>query len=161
MKHLVILLTSFALLSSASAQTSAALAADLQTIDASHWPAINALLIAQREELNAAHAATLASSAADFKSQLSAANTARDTALAARVAALVEQQRAEAKLKLLVDGAKDALSKATSEERLAAGNALLAKVQASQSDEEKAALLQQQAEIAAKLQALETATQPK
>lgn len=64
------------------------------------------------------------------------------------------QQRAESKLKMLVDGAKDALTKATSAERLAAGNALLAKVTTSQSNEEKAALLQQQAEIAAKLKAL-------
>lgn len=64
------------------------------------------------------------------------------------------QSRAEAKLKLLVKGAKAALSKPTSEQRLAAGNALLAKVTATQTDEERAALMQQQAEIAAKLQAL-------
>lgn len=78
---------------------------------------------------------------------------AQQTAVLAEAQAA--QQRAEAKLKLLVDGAKDALSKPTSAERLAAGNALLAKVTASQSDEERAALLQQQAEIAAKLKAIE------
>lgn len=65
------------------------------------------------------------------------------------------QRRAEAKLKLLVDGAKDALSKSTSAQRVAAGNALLAKVTASQTDEERAALMRQQAEIAAKIKALE------
>lgn len=73
---------------------------------------------------------------------------------AAATEAQVAQKRAEAKLKLLVDGAKAALSKPTSEQRLAAGNALLAKVSATQTDDERAALLQQQAEIAAKLKAL-------
>lgn len=149
MKPLLILLVSFALLHTANAQTSANLAAELQAADAANWPAINALLIAQRDEINATHTAQIA--------KLSAENAAL---LAQQTAALVEaradQQRAKAKLKLLVDGAKDALSKRTSAERLTAGNALLAKVTVSQSDDEKAALLQQQAEIAAKLKALET-----
>lgn len=74
---------------------------------------------------------------------------------AAAAKAQAAQQRTEAKLKMLVDGAKDALSKRTSEQRLAAGNALLAQVTATQTDEERAALLKQQTEIAAKLKALE------
>jgi hypothetical protein len=74
---------------------------------------------------------------------------------AAVAGAQAAQQRAEAKLKLLVDGAKEAISKPTSEQRIAASNALIMKVQASQSEEEKAALLQQQAEIAEKLAKLQ------
>ncbi|MCF7785555.1 MAG: hypothetical protein K9N47_05500 [Prosthecobacter sp.] len=78
-----------------------------------------------------------------------------EQASAAAAKAQEAQQRAEAKLKMLVDGAKDAMSKKTSEQRLAAGNALLTQVTASQTDEERAALLKKQTEIAAKLKALE------
>lgn len=78
-----------------------------------------------------------------------------EQASAAMAKAQAAQQRAEAKLKMLVDGAKDALTKKTSEQRLAAGNALLAQVTANQTDEERAALTKQQTEIAAKLKALE------
>jgi len=78
-----------------------------------------------------------------------------EQASAAMAKAQAAQQRAEAKLKMLVDGAKDALTKKTSEQRLAAGNALLAQVTANQTDEERAALMKQQTEIAAKLKALE------
>lgn len=80
------LLISFAFcllpLASGFAQTSAQLAADLQAADASHWPAIQALLIAQRDELTAAHLASLTAASADFKTKLATLTKARDTATA-------------------------------------------------------------------------------
>jgi hypothetical protein len=78
MKHLLILLSFLALLSPAKAQSSASLAANLQS--AENWSDINALLIAQRNEINAAHIASLATASADFTAKLTAANTARDEA---------------------------------------------------------------------------------
>jgi hypothetical protein len=80
MKHLLIFLSLLALLSPAKAQSSASLAANLQS--AENWADINALLIAQRNELNAAHIASLATAAADFTTQLNAANTAKNEVLA-------------------------------------------------------------------------------
>jgi hypothetical protein len=78
------LLISFAFcllpLASGLAQTSAQLAADLQTADAAHWPAIQALLIAQRDELTAAHLASLTDASADFKTKVTTLTTERDTA---------------------------------------------------------------------------------
>jgi|GEM_PF-3256961 len=62
------------------AQTSAQLAADLQAADAAHWPAIQALLIAQRDELTAAHLASLTDASADFKTKVTTLTTERDAA---------------------------------------------------------------------------------
>jgi hypothetical protein len=67
-------------LASGLAQTSAQLAADLQTTDAAHWPAIQALLIAQRDELTAAHLASLTTASADFKTKVATLTTERDAA---------------------------------------------------------------------------------
>jgi len=89
MKKFLLILAAFCFSISASAQ-SGKLATDLQAADAAHWPAINALLIAQRDELTASNLATLSSAAADFKSKLEAANTERDAALA-KFSALQDQ----------------------------------------------------------------------
>lgn len=139
----------------ASAQSSVETAQ--AALSAEQWTLVNAALIEQREAINAAHLAGIAAQAASQQETVARLTTQLAAAQAAQQRAEAAQQRAEAKLKLLVDGAKDALSKPTIAERLAAGNALLAQVQSSQSDEEKAALLKQQAEIAAKLEALEAA----
>lgn len=114
------------------------------------WSLVNAALVEQREALVAAYTATIAEAAAAQQQQVADVTAQLITAQAAVA-------RANAKLQVLVDGARDALSKPTSVERLAAGNALLAKVTASQAEDEKSALRQQQAEIAAKLKALEGA----
>ena len=82
MKTTLILLSSVLLLTAANAQSSASLAADLQTNDAANWSKINAFAIAQRNEINAANAAALAADAADFKAKLAAATADRDEALA-------------------------------------------------------------------------------
>ena len=118
------------------------------SLSAEQWTLVNAALIEQREALNAAHVASIAKFTASYQQSIADLTKQLGPAQAA-------QARAESKLKVLVDGAKDALSKKTSEERLAAGNALLSKVQASQSEEEKVKLQAQQVEIAAKLAALE------
>jgi hypothetical protein len=67
------------------------------------------------------------------------------------------QAAAEVKLKALVDGTTAVLALPTADQQIAAGQALIAKVQASEADAQKAALLQQQADIAAKLAALQAA----
>ena len=78
----------------ATAQDSAALAADLQSAAPSHWPAIEALLKTQRAELTAAHVASLAAANADTATALKAA--------AAREAeAKTAQAKAEADLAAL------------------------------------------------------------
>jgi len=81
MKKFILILSVFLFSISASAQ-SGKLATELQSADAAHWAAINALLIAQRDELTASNLETLSSAAADFKSKLEAANAERDAALA-------------------------------------------------------------------------------
>lgn len=78
-----------------TAQTSAQLAADLQAADAAHWPAIQALLIAQRDELNAAHLASLTAATAEFKAKLVALTADRDESVASLTAL---KQRIEAEL---------------------------------------------------------------
>jgi len=80
-------LAGLVLTASAFAQTSAALAADLQAADAVHWPAIDALLKAQRAELTAAHVASLAAANADNAAALKAAATREAEALTAKQAA--------------------------------------------------------------------------
>jgi|GEM_PF-4539591 len=73
---------------------------------------------------------------------------------AALAAAQTAQTKAEAKLETLIAGAKLAISKNTSAERLAAAAEMLAKVQATADDAERAELEKQAAEIATKIQAL-------
>lgn len=80
-----------------------------------------------------------------------------DDASKAAVKAQAKQTKAETKLKALVDGAKDALGRASSAEVTRAIKELLPKMKASQHDEDRAALLSQQAEIVAKLAALDAA----
>lgn len=92
MKHLLILLSAFCFSISAFAQ-SAALAADLQSADAEHWPAINKLLIAQRNELTAAHLAALKAVHAKQAVVLKAAQDAQAAAAAAMLAAQAESTR--------------------------------------------------------------------
>lgn len=70
-----------------SAQTSAALATDLQAADAAHWPAIDALLKAQRAELTAAYVASLAAANTDNAAALKAAAAREAQAIAAKQAA--------------------------------------------------------------------------
>lgn len=87
-------LAGLVLTASAFAQTSADLAADLQAAAPAHWPAIDALLKAQRAELTAAHVASLATAAADSTAALQAAD-------AREAAAKTAQQTAEADLAAL------------------------------------------------------------
>jgi hypothetical protein len=77
------------------------------------------------------------------------------TANADKQAAIDAKTHAETKLALLISGAEAAMSFPTSEECLAAGQALLAQARSLQMDDQKAALLKQQADIAAKLAALQ------
>lgn len=100
MKLLILLSTFCFSISAFAQQSSAQLAADLQSADPAHWPAIEALLKSQRAELVAAHEAALAAAAADFKAArqtqsaaLAAAKTERDaakTALAAKTQRIQE-----------------------------------------------------------------------
>ena len=97
MKKTLLLLVAWSHCLTVSAQDSAQLAADLQTTDAAHWPAIEALLKAQRSELTAAHLATLAAAAAESKAlaqdlatQLATAKQQTEQATAAKAAAAHE-----------------------------------------------------------------------
>ncbi len=87
----------------------------------------------------------------EFMDAIKAKFTAHAAALAA---AQTAQTNAEAKLETLIAGAKLAISKNTSAERLAAAAEMLAKVQATAADAERDELEKQAAEIAAKIQAL-------
>jgi hypothetical protein len=80
-------LAGLVLTASAFAQDSATLAADLQAADPAHWPAIDALLKAQRAELTAAHVASLAAANADTVADLRAAAAREAEALTAKQAA--------------------------------------------------------------------------
>lgn len=135
-----------------AAQTPAPTATDAAkaALTDDQWSLVNAALLEQRDALVAAHTSAIAEATAAQQQQVA-------DLMSQLVAARAGQTRATAKLKVLVDGAKDALSKKTSEQRLAAGNALLAQVTASQTDEERTSLLRQHAEIAAKLKALTNA----
>jgi len=81
----------------ATAQDSAALAADLQSAAPSHWPAIEALLKTQRAELTAAHVASLAAANADTATALKAAAAREAEAKTAQAKAEAEAKTAQAK----------------------------------------------------------------
>lgn len=142
------------------AEDSAQLAADLQSADPAHWPAIEVLLKAQRAELNAAHLATLTTAAAESKAktddlaaQLITAKQEAQQALAAKTAAETELAANIERQAQLVTAAKQALSSGTTSAKLAAVSAVLVGAQKSTDDRKREALQKELDEAAAALAA--------
>lgn len=79
--RLLLLISAFSFPLSAFSQ-STPLAADLQS--SADWPAINALMIAQRDELTAAHLAALSAASAQFRADLAAKEAEMQAAIAAK-----------------------------------------------------------------------------
>lgn len=157
---ILVLCSLFSVLGSSHAQDSAALAADLQSADPAHWPAIEALLKAQRAELTAAHLATLTTAAAESKAktddlaaQLITAKQEAQQAAAAKTAAETELAANIERQAQLVTAAKQALSSGTTSAKLAAVTAVLVEAQKSTDDRKREALQKELDEAAAALAA--------
>jgi hypothetical protein len=105
MKFFLIILAAFtASIAALHAQDSASLAADLQAADAAHWPAIDALLKAQRAELTAAHVASLAAANADTVADLRAAAAREAEALTAKQAAEADLAALKGRIDTVLNG---------------------------------------------------------
>lgn len=139
----------FVLCPSLFAQDSAALAKDLQTADAAHWPAINALLIAQRAELVAAHRDALKATQAEHAAALADLTAQRAADLSA--AALAKEEAA--RLKALLTKRRDAESATGRGTKLLLLEDLLTEAAKPEAQREVETLEAEQSALAAKLKA--------